>query len=220
MASAYGDYIVMMKGGELKLQGTPFDTLTAPNIKEIFSTDVYISVSPVGNKPYIYTLTRPNIVKKGIRIHVMCGGGSGSSIIGRLHLNGFELSSGVLSIGDLDWKIAKENDVEIAEEVPFVGISDEAYNMNREIASKADAIILTGLYFGKSNIRNLELLLEKELEGKPLLILEDESFAERDHTGGSGLQLYTRIKAGRKVIFTDSNSLEDEIMKAVRINGN
>lgn len=57
MASAYSDYIVMMKEGEVKLQGTPFETLTASNIKRIFSIDVYVSVSPVGNKPYIYALT-------------------------------------------------------------------------------------------------------------------------------------------------------------------
>jgi iron complex transport system ATP-binding protein len=110
MASAYSDYIVMMKDGKVRQQGTPYETLTASGIKEIFNTDVYVSVSPVGNKPYIYALTRPNIEKKGIRVHVICGGGSGSDMIGRLHSEGFELSSGVLAIGDLDWKISKEND--------------------------------------------------------------------------------------------------------------
>ncbi|MHB1394859.1 MAG: heme ABC transporter ATP-binding protein [Clostridia bacterium] len=219
MASAYSDYIIMMKDGEVKQQGTPFETLTASNIKEIFSTDVYVSVSPVGNKPYIYALTRPNIVKKDIRIHVICGGGSGSNIIGRLHSDGFELSSGVLAIGDLDWKISKENDVQISEEVPFVAISEEAYLKNKELAFKADAIVLTGLYFGKSNERNLELLLEEELEGKPLFILEDESFAERDYTGGTALQLYESIKAHDNVIITDSKTLNDEILKAVGTHG-
>ncbi|MDD4504579.1 MAG: heme ABC transporter ATP-binding protein, partial [Clostridiaceae bacterium] len=144
LASAYSDYIVMIKEGEVKRQGTPFETLTTSNIKEIFDTDVYVSVSPVGNKPYIYALTRPNVEKKGIRVHVICGGGSGSNIIGTLFSEGFDLSSGVLTIGDLDWKISKENDVQIAEEVPFVGISEEAYAKNKELAAGADAIVLTG----------------------------------------------------------------------------
>lgn len=219
MASAYGDYIVMMKDGEVKQQGTPFETLTASNIKEIFNTDVYVSVSPVGNKPYIYALTRPNIVKKDIRVHIICGGGSGSGIIGKLHSEGFELSSGVLAIGDLDWKISKENDIQIAEEIPFVGISEEAYAKNKELAVKADAIVLTGLYFGKSNKRNLELLLEKELEGKPLFILEDDSIKERDYTGGIALQLYESIKGRSDVILTESKTLAEEISKAVEIHG-
>lgn len=219
MASAYSDNIVMMKDGEVKRQGTPYETLTASGIKEIFNTEVYVSVSPVGNKPYIYALTKPNVVKKGIRIHVICGGGSGSDIIGRLHLEGFELSSGVLAIGDLDWKISKENDVQIAEEVPFVGISEEAYARNKELAEKADAVVLAGLYFGKSNIKNLELLFEHSLEGKPVFILDNDSIKERDYTGGIALGLYERIKTRDNTILAESKMLGKEILKAVKTHG-
>lgn len=219
MASAYSDYIVMMKEGKIRCQGIPFETLTASNIKEIFNTDVYVSVSPVGNKPYIYALARPNVEKRGIRVHVICGGGSGSDIIEKLHSEGFDLSSGVLTIGDLDWKISKEYDVKIAEEIPFVEISGEAYANNKELAAKADGIVLAGLYFGKSNIRNLELLHEKDLQGKPLFILEDDSFGERDYTGGIALRLYESIKAKDNVILAESKTLSEEILKAVRTNG-
>ncbi|HWR61009.1 MAG TPA: ABC transporter ATP-binding protein, partial [Clostridia bacterium] len=189
------------------------------NIKEIFNTDVYISVSPVGNKPYIYALTRPEIEKKGIRVHIICGGGSGSEIISRLHAEGFDISSGVLTIGDLDWKISKENDVLISEEVPFAGISREAYSKNLELAAGADAIVVSGLYVGKSNIRNIELLTEKVLMGKPLLILEDESFEERDYTGGTAMELYKSIKSMDNTVLTDRERLVEEILKAVDANG-
>lgn len=219
MASAYSDHIIMMKDGKIKEQGTPFETLTAANIKKIFDTDVYVTVSPIGNKPYIYALTKPNIDKKGIRIHVICGGGSGSNIIGSLYSEGYDLSSGVLTIGDLDWKISKENDVQIAEEVPFVGISEEAYAKNMELITSADAIVLTGLYLGKSNIKNLEILLDKEMKSKPLFILEDENFADRDYTEGAAAKLYRSIKAGGNVILTDSKMLKEEIIKAVRTHG-
>lgn len=219
MASAYCDYIVMMKDGEVKHTGTPFEVLTPENIKEIFNTDVYVSVSPVGNKPYIYAMTRPSIIKKGIRVHVICGGGSGSSIISRLHSEGFDISSGVLTIGDMDWKVAKDNAVQLAEEVPFAGISEEAYIRNKELASAADVLVLTGLYIGKSNLRNLELLSEKELEDKPLLILEDESFRDRDYTEGRALELYERLKGRGNAVLTDSSSLSNEILKAVGSHG-
>ncbi|HOR86175.1 MAG TPA: ABC transporter ATP-binding protein [Bacillota bacterium] len=215
LASAYSDYIVMMRNGEIKRQGTPFETLTASGIKEIFDTDVYVSVSPVSNKPYIYALARPDVEKKGIRVHIICGGGSGSEIIGRLYSEGFDLSSGVLAIGDLDWKVSKENNVQIAEEIPFAGISDEAYAKNKELAEGADVIVLTGLYFGKSNKRNLELLLEKSLEQKPLFILDNESFAERDYTGGSALQLYDSIKGRDNSMLIESKRLSEEILKVV-----
>ena len=217
LASAYSDYIVMMKEGEVKRQGTPFETLNASNIKEIFDTDVYVSVSPVGNKPYIYARTRPYIEKKGIRVHIICGGGSGSEVIGRLNSEGFDLSSGVLTIGDLDWKVSRENDVHVAEEVPFVGISEEAYAKNKELAAAADVIVLTGLYFGKSNIRNIELLSENELKTKPVFILEDESFLDRDYTGGTALKLYERIKERDNAMLVESKGLSGEILKVVDI---
>jgi len=125
----------------------------------------------------------------------------------------------VLAIGDLDWKISKENDMQVAEEVPFVGISGEAYAKNKELAMAADAIVLTGLYLGKSNLKNLELLLEKDLEGKPLFILEDESFAARDYTGGAACRLYEMIKFRNNSILTDSKLLKEEIIKAVETHG-
>lgn len=215
LASAYGDYIIMMKDGEIKRQGTPFETLTASNIKEIFDADVYVSVSPVGNKPYIHALTKPDIKKNGIRIHIICGGGSGSDIIGQLYSGGFDLSSGVLTIGDLDWKTSKENDVHIAEEVPFAGISKEAYAKNIKLAAEADAIVLGGLYIGKFNIENIEILLEKALREKPLFILEDESFAERDYTGGKALKLYEIIKGRDNAMLAESKFLSEEILKVV-----
>lgn len=219
MASAYGDYIVMLKDGRIRVQGTPFETLTVSNIKEVFNTDVYISVSPVGNKPYIYAHTSPGIEKKGLRVHIICGGGSGSGLIGRLHDEGFDISSGVLTIGDLDWKLSKENDALMAEEVPFVGISQEAYDRNLELAAGADVIVLAALYVGKSNLRNIELLNEIALEGKPLFILEDMSFGDRDFTGGAAMELYGIIKARGTSILTDSKSLVEEILKAVDANG-
>jgi len=217
LASAYSDYIVMMKDGEIKRQGTPFETLNASNIKEIFGIDVYVSVSHVGNKPYIYAHTRPAIEKKGIRIHIICGGGSGSEAIVRLNSEGFDLSSGVLTIGDLDWKVSRENDIQVAEEVPFVGISEEAYAKNKELAAAADVIVLTGLYFGKSNIRNIELLFENELKTKPVFILEDDSFKDRDYTGGTALKLYESIKKRDNVMLIESDVLSEEILKVVNI---
>lgn len=219
MASAYGDYIIMMKDGRVMFQGTPYETLTASKIKEIFNTDVYVSVSPVGNKPYIYALLRPNIEKKGIGVHVICGGGSGSEAISLLHASGFDLSSGVLSIGDLDWKISKENNAEIAEEVPFAAVSDEAYERNRELASAADAIVLAGLYVGRANLRNIELLLEEKISCKPIFILEDKTFEYRDYTNGYGLQLYERIKKNKNARLSSIVTLADDIVKAVAAHG-
>lgn len=216
LASTYSDVVFMLKDGQLKHQGTPHETLTEKNIKEVFNIDTHVTLSPVGNKPYIYTYTVPVIKKNNFKIHVICGGGSGSDIIKNLYQNGFDISSGVLSIGDLDWKVSRECNIDIAEDIPFVDISDAAYEANKELAVNVDVIVLTGLYFGKANIKNLEILTEPDLLEKPLFILEDESFTARDFTEGNASKIYDIIKGKNRVILTEQERLIKEIYKVVK----
>jgi iron complex transport system ATP-binding protein len=195
IAAAYSDYIVMMKNGELACQGTPVEALTAQNISKVFNIKVEVEVSTHTNKPYIHTITRNEIKKNNVKVHVICGGGSGNEIITNLYHAGFEVSAGVLSIGDLDWKVSKDFELKVAEDIPFTRISDAANLINKNLAAEADYIIITDLYIGKANIRNLEVLLEEELEGIPILILGDESISQRDITEGAALSTYNKIKS-------------------------
>lgn len=215
MAATYSDYVIMMKDGELIHQGTPYETLTVENIREIFNTEVHISVSPITNKPYIYTMLKPRIEKKNYKVHIICGGGSGSEIISRLYQEGYSISGGVLSTGDLDWKVLKECAGEVAEEIPFAGISDEAYARNLDLIREADCIILTGLYFGMANLRNIEILQEPEAAGKEIYILGDGSFGERDFTGGQAAAIYEKLKQSDRVWLASV----DEVLKKLEQKG-
>jgi iron complex transport system ATP-binding protein len=194
MAAAYSDYIVMMKNGEINCQGTPVEALNEKNIKNVFNIDVEVEVSAYTNKPYVYAITRNEIRKNNVKVHVICGGGSGSDIISSLYNTGFQVSAGVLSIGDLDWKISKDLELKLAEDIPFTRISKDAYEANKKLAAEADYIILTDLYIGKANLCNIEMLLENELESKPIFILGDETFEQRDITEGTATGLYNKVK--------------------------
>lgn len=214
IAAAYSDYVVMMKNGEVKSQGTPVETFNVHNIKEVFNIDVEVEVSPTTNKPYIYAITRNEIKKNNVKVHLICGGGSGSNLISNLHNTGFEVSAGVLSIGDLDWKIAKDLDLKLAEDIPFSKVSDAAYEINKKLAATADYIILTDLYVGKANLRNLEVLLENELNDKKVLIVDDKSFEQRDITQGIASSLYQSIKAKQTVKLVSQDEIYSILNKA------
>jgi iron complex transport system ATP-binding protein len=207
IAAAYSDYIIMMKEGQISCQGTPVEAFTVPKIKDVFNIDVVVEVSSYTNKPYIYAITRNEIKKNNIKVHAICGGGSGNELISELHNAGFEVSAGVLSIGDYDWKIAKDLDLKVAEDIPFTQISDMVYQANKQLAIEADYIVLTDFYIGKSNIRNLEVLLEKELEDKPMFILGDESFSQRDFTEGAASEYYDKIKSRKASSIVSRNEL-------------
>lgn len=214
MAANYSDNIIMLKDGEVACEGTPKEALTEENIKSIFNINVHVEVSTLTNKPYIYSIAAPKIKKNNIKVHVISGGGSGSDIISKLHNSGFEVSSGVLGIGDLDWKISKDLDLKTAEDVPFSSISDAAYKTNKQLCENADYILLTDFYIGKANVRNLQVLLEKELCQKSILVLGDESFEQRDITGGIAAELYNQIKDRQASIIVSIEEMYNFLNKA------
>jgi iron complex transport system ATP-binding protein len=203
-----------MKNGELACQGTPVEAFTTQNIRSVFSIDVEVAVSVHTNKPYIYAMTKNEITKNNVKTHIICGGGSGSEIISNLFHSGFDVSAGVLSIGDLDWKVSKDFELKVAEDTPFTRISDDAYTINKKLAVEADYIIVTDFYIGKANIRNLEVLLEADLDGKTVLILGDESIAQRDITDGMALSLYNKIKSRKSSITVSKEEMYSILNKA------
>jgi iron complex transport system ATP-binding protein len=214
IAAAYSDFVIMMKNGELACQGTPVEAFTTQNIRSVFSIDVEVAVSVHTNKPYIYAMTKNEITKNNVKTHIICGGGSGSEIISNLFHSGFDVSAGVLSIGDLDWKVSKDFELKVAEDTPFTRISDDAYTINKKLAAEADYIIVTDFYIGKANIRNLEVLLEADLDGKTVLILGDESIAQRDITDGMALSLYNKIKSRKSSITVSKEEMYSILNKA------
>ena len=214
MASAYSDYIIMLKDGSILHEGKPETILNRKNIAEVFNINVHINGNPVTGKPYIYTLSGVKRKKRNTKIHIICGGGSGQEIIRTLASEGFVITTGVLNIGDSDWTISKEYQLEIAEETPFAGISGNAHHKNVELALKANVIVLTQVYFSKGNLLNLEVLLDGKLSKKKIYIIEEEvSFKERDFTGGKATSIYERLKERENIRIFKKDKLIEILMK-------
>ena len=53
LAAQYGDSLLFMNKGTVKVQGRPDEVLTAPLIREIFEVDVTVSVHPVHGSPVL-----------------------------------------------------------------------------------------------------------------------------------------------------------------------
>lgn len=219
MASVYSDYIVMLKEGKIYEEGEPEKVLNRENIAKVFNTDVFINNNPITGRPYIYTLSNIPKPRRNLKIHMICGGGSGFDFIRILSVNGFKVTTGVLNIGDSDWTVSKEYQLDIAEETPFVGISDFAYERNKELASKADVILLMPIYFSNANIRNLKILLENELKDKTIYICDDDNFHKRDFSKGEALSLYEQIKKRDNVKLCHESELMNFLIRLDELYG-
>jgi len=214
MASAYSDYIIMLKDGKVCYEGEPEKVLNSTNIAYVFNTDVTISKNPVTGKTYLYPISTVPKKIRNVKVHLICGGGSGLELIQELVGNGFGVSTGVLNIGDSDWAISRQYELDIAEETPFLSITQKAYEKNLELAIRAHCIILLPIYFSKANIKNLELLMENSLKDKTIYILDDSNFQRRDFTGGEAQSIYNKIKTQPNVVLLEEDELKIALIKA------
>ena len=51
LAAQYCDWMVMLNGGKVHVEGTPLDILTAQNIKSVYGAEVYVYPHPINKLP-------------------------------------------------------------------------------------------------------------------------------------------------------------------------
>ncbi|HHY77218.1 MAG TPA: heme ABC transporter ATP-binding protein [Clostridiales bacterium] len=214
MASGYSDKIIMLKDGKVYCQGKPEEVLTAENIAHVFNTNVSVSKNPVTGKTYVYPISVISKKKRKLKVHIICGGGTGVKLIQELATSGFHLSAGVLNIGDSDWAISKEYELDVAEEVPFMSISHEAYMRNLELAEASDILVLLPVYLSKLNILNIKLLADSRLDGKKIYIVEDSNLKKRDFTNGEAIEIYKELLSKPNVEVIKEDELKEILIKA------
>jgi len=156
-ASHFSDRVLLLRDGEQIAFGPPEEVIREGLIKKTFGVGLSIARE-----------IRKNGNKRG-RVHVICGGGTGASLLEKLY--DFEISAGVVNIFDSDHEKAVELGAEIVEEQPFAPISEEAFKKNVELIKKADFVIVTGFPIGYGNIKNIEAALEACRMGKRVLLL-------------------------------------------------
>jgi iron complex transport system ATP-binding protein len=196
LAAQFSEKILLMKDGKIFSQGAPEDVLTPENIREVYGMEVAITDNPLTGRFNIIPLgrTRSEIKNgKGIHVHLICGGGTGVFILDKLTQLGFNVSCGVLNIGDTDWNRAKMLGLEVVEEAPFAPISKFSSKKNELLINKADYIIVTSIPFGNGNLNNLEMTLNACRQGKKIIMIEG-NFLKRDFTNGKAKEMIKEIK--------------------------
>jgi iron complex transport system ATP-binding protein len=172
----------MLDRGTVVADGKPAEVLTEEGVRRVYHCDVRVHQDPQTGGLSILAAPRlpAGLTGKGIRVHVVAGGGCGEEILRRLSLCGYAVSCGVLNRGDLDTAVAEALGAETALEQPFSSVSREALAAARELASQADAVVLSSVPFGPGNLANLELLEAAHAAGKPVFVMK--GIENRDYT--------------------------------------
>jgi iron complex transport system ATP-binding protein len=181
LAADFCRTLFLMDGGRIQAHGAPGDVLTAANLSEVYRCDVRVQRdAATGSLTVLPSRRLTPAVACGARVHVIAGGGCAEDLLRRLALCGFTVSCGVLNEGDSDAATAHALGLEVALDRPFSPIGSASLASARELARRAEAVVLAGAPFGPGNLPNLELAEEARAVGRPVWIME--GVESRDYT--------------------------------------
>lgn len=199
LAARYCDSLVLLNKGKIAAIGFCEDVLTSKNIEEAFGIKVIVKHHPVTGFLYVAPLpkTQPaHKPSKRLKIHLICGGGSGGELMRILLELGYKVSTGVLNVIDSDYEAAKALGVPVICEAPFSPITEENHRDNTSLIGKGDIVLITEVPFGHINLRNLEAAREALKMGKKVVVIREPQGKKRDYTGGKATAILEELKAG------------------------
>lgn len=214
LASSHCDHLVLLSHGEIAAAGTPADVLTAENIAAVYGARVWVRPHPLTGRPLVLPLPElpPSAALPRSRVHVICGGGTGTEMLLALHGRGFSVTAGALHADDADAAAARLLDIPFAVEPPFSLLSYAALEHAARLAEDASVVIVAEMPVGQANQASLEAALSLRRAGKPVLCRQsEEPFAARDFTGGRAGKLWAALLASGAVALPDTTSLLEHL---------
>lgn len=196
LASQYCDRLMLLAGGRVIAEGPPEEVVTERCIRAAYGADVQVRRHPATGRPYVTLLSRLPIAApptRRTRVHVICGAGTGTALMRRLRHLGFAVSVGVVNVADSDQVEAEALDLPRVEEAPFSPIGDEAHRRNSDLARSADVVVVTGIPFGRGNLRNLEAAVRARGIGRRVLLIDEPPIAGRDFSDGQATDLQRQV---------------------------
>jgi len=219
LTALYCQELILLKDGKIFAAGSAADVLTEKNIKAVYNAEVLIKENPLSEKPFVTLIPeadnfrRRKKQKKDFKIHLIAGGGTAKNFLYKLENLGYQLSVGVLNIGDADWQAAKELGIKTVEAPPFIDISENEIKQNKELIERADLVILSDIPFGHGNLANLEILLDFPEKNK--LLFSNLNIKKRDYIKGKAEKIWNKLLEKDKNIFLlkDKSNLISKIKK-------
>ncbi|MCS3920343.1 heme ABC transporter ATP-binding protein [Fervidibacter sacchari] len=204
LAAMMGQRFILMHRGRIYAVGNADEVLTPQNIQQVYGVPVVVTRHPLNGKPIILLAERRIPSLRGVKVHVVCGGGTGGEVMAMLTAAGCQVTAGALNRGDSDFEAAQLLGVSVVEEQPFMPISREAFERTKEMIANAEVVVLTDVPFGWGNIVNLRAILEA---AKGLVVVfNPETIAERDFVNGEASTLLQQIFATKQVVSVHSLS--------------
>lgn len=201
------------RGGIVAL-GTPSEVMTAANLQQLFHVDLRIETNPYTGTPQTTPLINTlNKDLKHLKIHLICGGGSGKMLLRKLHLAQARMTIGPLNQGDSDHSLAVALNFPVITEAPFHPYSQVILNQAKQHAATADALVIAATCWGEGNLACLDLALQEQATNKPVYLIDPQSSC--DYTNGRAWEKITQLQSHGAVTVRNEDQLIEKIKQAL-----
>ncbi|MCW4009172.1 MAG: ABC transporter ATP-binding protein [Candidatus Bathyarchaeota archaeon] len=208
LAARYCDSLILLMNGKIVAVGESSRTLTKENVKKVFRVDAIVKTHPVTGALHVTPLSKPqNQPPKNLTVHMVSGGGTGSTLMKILTDEGYTVTAGVLHLLDTDYETAQLLKIQAVTEASFSPITDESHQANLELIRKSDFLVIASTQFGEGNLRNLEAAEKAQETGIPIINLEETPIAERDFSMGKASTYLTKLKNHGAITVKNTNEL-------------
>ncbi len=168
IASKVADRVALIKDGGVRAWGPPEEVLHARAVAELYGFD---------GAAFNQCLGSIEIRGAGCMgsVFVAAGVGSGAVLYRMLARRGFSIATGVLHANDVDAYVAESLGAQCVLEGPMEPVSDAKFSAALELLKGADCVVDAGFPVGGLNRRNMDLIREGLLLGKPAFTLRKEA---------------------------------------------
>ena len=205
LAAQHCDVLYLLDAGRVSASGEPWDVVTQANLRRVFSVDAAVEPETISGRPNVSLiriagdeLEEPE--NNAVRVHIICGAGSGRDLMHRLKLAGHEVSSCVLGEGDADRETALRLDIPHVPSSPFSVVTLEQDAAHRRLVREADVVVVCEMAVGPGNLRNLEAAAE----AKRLLLVERPEGSRWDYSDGAAARVYTELQQRSETVSRDN----------------
>ncbi len=199
LAARFADRIAVLSHGRLVAEGAPGTVLDSGLLERVWGIVAEVRKDAGSGVPYLIprlpterSPPRGASASPGDRVHVMAGGGSAVTLLGRLVEEGYEVSAGILPLFDSDAERAQELGIPASFEVPFAPVGPEALARLDALLAEADAILVAPFPVGPTNLANLERLTAS-VDQTPVALLAHPAGQTWDYVGGAAEKLVREL---------------------------
>ena len=208
LAARYCNSAMMLKNNRVFAAGSLTDVLTSENIKNVFHVDAIVKKHLVTNSIFVIPLSpQKSLPSRKCSIHLICGAGTGTTLMKVLMDEGYSVTAGVLNVLDTDFETTQFLKIPVTSEAPFSPITEKTHKANLAMISEASTVVLTSVPFGYGNLQNLEAALAALKRGIPTFVIEEVPIEKRDFTKGKAKALLTKLKSEGAEFVKDQNEL-------------